>query len=280
MAVIKWGVWGLLALFLSACALNPLAETPRRIALLAPFEGRYREIGYDALYAARLALAENGHSAIELLPIDDGGTVESATSRAQAFTQDPAIQAVILVGQAATAPATQAALGDIPALALAYWPVTPVTERIFVLESTEALSAITQAPNLDIIDAATAEAPIIASPLLALSQFAKLREDLSEITIITSASLPTDDFIARYRASDQFAPPPGLLSPLAYDATSLILQVMVQASTAAEIETALHTVTYEGLNGTIRFEAQFWTGAPVHHYAYAATGKLSVLPSR
>ena len=31
-------------------------EPPPVIALFAPFEGRYQEFGYDALYAARLAL--------------------------------------------------------------------------------------------------------------------------------------------------------------------------------------------------------------------------------
>ena len=45
----------LLALALTACgASNP--ELPGKIALLAPFEGQYREIGYNALYAVRLAI--------------------------------------------------------------------------------------------------------------------------------------------------------------------------------------------------------------------------------
>lgn len=277
MAVIKWGVLGLLAALLSGCALNPI-QTPRRIALLAPFEGRYREIGYDALYAARLALQTYGNGEIELLPIDDGGTVESAISRAQAFTQDPAIQAVILVGQAATDPATQRALGSLPALALAYWPVQPVSDTVFMMENAEVSALITMPTGLDIVDAAMLEGPLTASPLLALSQLAKLREDLSHITIVTSASPPTNDFEQRYRASDQFAPPPGLLSPVAYDATGLLLQVLEQANTHEAIQLAIRNSDYDGLNGIIRFEGQFWADAPIHFYAYTADGDLSLLP--
>ncbi len=41
-------------MLLSACAVKR-TPTIYRIALLAPFEGRYREIGYNALYAARMA---------------------------------------------------------------------------------------------------------------------------------------------------------------------------------------------------------------------------------
>ena len=42
----------LLLVALTACGGTPPVM---RLALLAPFEGRYREVGYQALYAARLA---------------------------------------------------------------------------------------------------------------------------------------------------------------------------------------------------------------------------------
>ncbi|MBE2183871.1 MAG: hypothetical protein IAE89_10635, partial [Anaerolineae bacterium] len=41
------------ALCLAGCGATAATPKVQRIALLAPFEGRYREIGYNALYAAR-----------------------------------------------------------------------------------------------------------------------------------------------------------------------------------------------------------------------------------
>src|SRR5689334_20990094 len=61
----------------------------QRIALLAPFEGRNSEIGYDAYYAVRLAIQEHGNDNIELLAIDDGGSSASAMNRAKALASDP-----------------------------------------------------------------------------------------------------------------------------------------------------------------------------------------------
>jgi len=69
-----------------------------RVALLAPFEGRYREIGYNALYAARLAFTESGFANVELMPIDDGGSVVTAVLRARALTHDPQVIGALILG--------------------------------------------------------------------------------------------------------------------------------------------------------------------------------------
>lgn len=99
-------------LIVSGCAIS---RTPTRdkIALIAPFEGRDREIGYEALYAARLALVDAG-SPYDLLPIDDGGTPFTAVDRARALTHDPAVQAVILAGANTTANEIIGILAAIP----------------------------------------------------------------------------------------------------------------------------------------------------------------------
>ena len=60
-------------LIMCGCAIVK-APITTRVALLAPFEGRYREVGYNALYAARLAFADSSIMSIELLAVDDGGT--------------------------------------------------------------------------------------------------------------------------------------------------------------------------------------------------------------
>ena len=87
---------------LSACA----AEThvPRKIALLAPFEGQYRDIGYNALYALRMAFADTRPHDTQLLAIDDGGTVESAIDRVRALNLDPAVESCHRAGTLRCAP--------------------------------------------------------------------------------------------------------------------------------------------------------------------------------
>ncbi|MBK8025689.1 MAG: hypothetical protein IPK19_30930 [Chloroflexi bacterium] len=68
-----------LALLILAGGCAPQA-TPgiNRVALLAPFEGANRLIGYEALYAARMAAADAGDLWLELLPIDDGNSQASS----------------------------------------------------------------------------------------------------------------------------------------------------------------------------------------------------------
>lgn len=101
-----------LALSLAGCATQ--AEPPR-IALLAPFEGRNRDLGYNALYAARLALSESGAN-VELFPIDDGGFPATAVDRIRALANDQLTQVVILLGENATSADVQQALADLPAI--------------------------------------------------------------------------------------------------------------------------------------------------------------------
>ena len=93
--------WGVL-LLLVGCS-SYMTTPPVRIALLAPFEGRHREVGYQALYAARLAIAETERTDIDLLAVNDGGTVDRALSRAAALNRDPLVRAVVLLGPYATA---------------------------------------------------------------------------------------------------------------------------------------------------------------------------------
>jgi hypothetical protein len=91
----------LLGVVLSACAIIR-TEPLQKIALLAPFEGQSRAIGYNALYAVRLGLTENNDSTLNLLAIDDGGTLELARQRAQAIRQDDSVQIVFVLGEFAS----------------------------------------------------------------------------------------------------------------------------------------------------------------------------------
>jgi ABC-type branched-subunit amino acid transport system substrate-binding protein len=72
-----------------------------KIGLVAPFEGRYRYIGYDVIYAVRLALREvnaaggvGGYS-VELVAFDDGGDPAMAVEQARKLAADPKVVAAI-----------------------------------------------------------------------------------------------------------------------------------------------------------------------------------------
>jgi hypothetical protein len=184
--------WFIVCFFLLCSCAVVRTEPTTRIALLAPFEGRYREVGYEALYAARLALNDSGRTDIELLPVDDGGTPESAANRARALAQDPQVIAVLTLGYAATHADIQ--FDTRPAYTIGNW----------------------EAPQMDITDAARKTAPFQCNQVCALAQFPKLRSDLSGITVESDAELPNDDFRARYLASAEFPPEPGLIAEGTY----------------------------------------------------------------
>ena len=87
-----------LSLILSACTST---QPVIKIGLVAPFEGRFRTIGYEAIYAARLAIREvnarggvNGYR-VELVALDDRGEVDRANAAARQLIIDPQVVAVI-----------------------------------------------------------------------------------------------------------------------------------------------------------------------------------------
>ncbi len=247
---------------MSACAVTHTSNIAR-IALLAPFEGRYREIGYNALYAARLALADTGDPQVELLPIDAGG--DQAANRARAFTFDPQIKVVILLGYDSTTPQTLQALGDLPALVVGGWGATPDGDHVFILSNPQI-----DAAQVSVTAAAQMPAPVTGGDVFALIGFAKLRSSLTGVTVLSSGSLPTADFAARYGGGDPFAPAPGLLATLTYDAA----RIAVQAAESAAPRDFIAAVDYSGLNGVIRFKDGYWQDAPIHHYQYV-NGQLT-----
>jgi hypothetical protein len=255
---------------LSSCAVVQ-TQTRTRIALFAPFEGRYREVGYNALYAARLALADLGEIPVDLLPVDDGGT--QAVSHAAALAQDPLVMAAIVLGYDGTSPEALAAFGDIPVLVIGNWGAQPNGTNVFIVSNADIPAQLTVSPRIPLIDAAAAPAPLVGGEVFALEGFAKLRESLDGVTILTSGSIPDADFAARYRGSDPFAPEPGLLALLTNYATTQA----ALAARAGSRSAALHAIAfsdYPGFIGAFRFENGYWADAPINRYKFA-DGALS-----
>jgi len=97
----------LLALALAAALLAGCASVGPvvKIGLVAPFEGRDRAVGYDAIYAARLAVREvNARGGIDgtrvaLVALDDRGDPTLATQTAAALVVDPGVVEVVYPGR-------------------------------------------------------------------------------------------------------------------------------------------------------------------------------------
>lgn len=87
------------ALVLAACL--PTTRPVIKIGLVAPFEGRYRDVGYEVIYAVRLAVREAnarggvaGHT-VELMALDDSGEADMAVEQARKLGTDPLVVGVI-----------------------------------------------------------------------------------------------------------------------------------------------------------------------------------------
>src|SRR6187401_305291 len=92
-------VFLLSSFFLAACL--PITRPVVKIGLVAPFEGRYRDVGYEVIYAVRLAVREAnaaggiaGYS-VELLTLDDSDDPDMAVAQAQKIATDPQVVGVI-----------------------------------------------------------------------------------------------------------------------------------------------------------------------------------------
>ena len=88
-------------LLLAACQFPAPVQPTVKIGLVAPFEGRYRYVGYDLIYAVRLALREAnalggvGGYSVELVAYDDGADPVMAVEQARKLAVDPAVVAVV-----------------------------------------------------------------------------------------------------------------------------------------------------------------------------------------
>ena len=82
----------------SSCAVAPPVV---KIGLVGPFTGRHRDIGYDVIYSARLAVREINESGgigryrVALVALDDFGDSALARENALALSSDPAVFAIV-----------------------------------------------------------------------------------------------------------------------------------------------------------------------------------------
>lgn len=111
-----------------------------KIGLVAPFEGRYRYVGYDAIYAARLAVREINAAGgvagwmLELVAYDDRADPELARTTARNLVIDSDVVAVIGHYQQTSTEAASAVYAEagLPLLAVGAW-LTPTNTLVWHL---------------------------------------------------------------------------------------------------------------------------------------------------
>ena len=231
----------LLTMTFAACG-SSAKESPRKIALLAPFESQYREIGYNALYAVRMAFGDAAPTKAQLLAVDDGGTLASAVARIRALNMDPAVEAIIALGPAVTHPIAQMA-NDKPLIMIGNWGHDRADEDSLY------------ASNRNLAKTGS------GGDFHALGQALVLADDPASIQFESSGSLPDDAFRERYQHSALYAPAPNLLATLTYDITRMALTALMD-------DTRIVATEYQGLNGVIRFESGYWADGPLITYRY------------
>jgi hypothetical protein len=264
-ALIYIGLFAFLMLVLSSCAVVQSGSISK-IALLAPFEGRYREIGYNALYSVRLAIADSSTQDVHLLAVDDGGTIESATNRIHALNIDPNIEAIIVLGQFASHPDVQQS-NDKPLIIVGYWGHELADDNSLMASHPEIAE---QSINIGDITALNLDEKIIGNDLFSLEQVPDLYDDLSQLEIVSSGVLPDADLRERYINSDLHVPEPNLLATLTYDVSRLVID-------AIQTHTAIADMTYSGINGEINFVNGYWQDAPINRYRYVGGELVAVM---
>jgi branched-chain amino acid transport system substrate-binding protein len=177
----------LLLLTVGGCAATGSTRSIVKVGLVAPFEGLYRPLGYEVLYAVKLAIQECNASGgvagymVELVALNDDNDPTVAAQRAREVAVDPDVVGVI--GHFSS-PTTLAALEEYQGAGLA-------------VVTSAAANAVTDGgyPNVYRIcarnDRLGQEAARYAVAELGAERLAILRvqEDLAEAFVLTAANL-------------------------------------------------------------------------------------------
>lgn len=256
---------GLSVLGLAACI--AVTRPVVKIGLVAPFEGRYRDVGYEVIYAVRLAVREAnaaggvaGYS-VELVALDDAGDPAMAAEQARKLAVDPQIVGALghwlepttlaaapEYAQAGLPVLATAAGGDLPAPALRLWR----RSACFVETDRGCAQAL---EDLKLAGAAA-------------------------VTVTVPAPLPADSadpaFAERYLALSNGVQP-RFNAVLAYDAARLLLDALARdiaqnkTPTRVGVGAMLAASTFTGLSGPFHFDsARNWADARTWTYLWSA----------
>ncbi|MBI5080871.1 MAG: ABC transporter substrate-binding protein [Chloroflexi bacterium] len=235
-------------LLFSACVSS--TKPSIKIALVGPFEGRYRDVGIEVIYAMRLAIREAnaqggvGGYTVELMGFDDSGDPDQAMMQAKKVATDSQVVAAVGNWLPST---TQAA--------------APVYDRVGI--PFVAMSSANDLPSSSF--RLWNRESTCPSPCITLDEWFITRQLLITNYFIAPAPLPQDSsdpsFADRYKKISQGVEPK-FLATLTYDATKIILAAIerdVKANgkpTRLGLAAALAQTNYNGLSGRITFDAK------------------------
>lgn len=272
----------------TACV--PVTRPTLKIGLVAPFEGRYRDVGYEVIYATRLAVREAnaqggvGGYSIELIALDDSGQAAQAQEQARKLAVDPHVVGVIghWLDETSLAAAPEYAAAGLPFFAttsatpldqtaIRAWPEQTqlqATAQNFS-RTAKALQCFYPCGDLENLDwlaqtrRITPEIPVIGPPLWGQPQLTALVGEQAEgLYFIAPAPLPPDTtdptFAERYRAISNGVEPRAY-AVLAYDLTRLLLkaierQAQIGSVSRANLQATLLSLKFAGLGGNYVLE--------------------------
>lgn len=255
-----WLLWACVVL-LAACG-RPVPTY--KIALVSPFEGRLRQVGYDVFPAMRLAIREQinaggvGNAFVTFIAYNDSADPVMAERVAHNVALDPEVLAVmghltLSTTLAAMDVYTQA---NLPLLTLLV-PANEIPQSPFVFNLSPALQSAT-------VEVKNATCDVLG--------------DTAPFAPCTFPAPPVSELPAAQTALKAFTelslgPPPSPRSIAAYDATNVLLEAIrmdVKAHgtpTRAGVAEALRKLNYAGLLGNISFnENGAWENAPLWVY--------------
>ncbi len=243
-------------LVLTACAVT---RPTIKIGLVAPFEGRARAVGYDVIWAVRLAVREaNERQAvpgygIELVALDDMGDTQRGSEQAGKLAADPQVVAVLghwLQATTATAADDYASAG-LPLLAAGGVEPDLAAGRLPLWNAGDCLLATTQGCLEDWAgEQTTLETGVCALEPIALDE-------------------PDSTFVDSYRALSGGALP-GPATVAAYDGTRALIAAIAQAAqegppTRQSVAAALPQVSVDGVGGELSWLPDGRRADGAHH---------------
>lgn len=219
-----------------------------KIGLVAPFEGAYRSLGYDVIWAARLAVREANTTdaipgyGVELVALDDMGEAARAQEQADKLIVDPDVVVVIGHWRSQTTAAVAPTYGSANLPVIAAGGIAGDAEHgVYALW--DPATCLVRGPDgcIEMLAGSTVDAVCALAPLAPESADPGFADRYAEI----AGSAPV------------------FSSGLAYDATRVAIAAIARAATIgrptrAAVAAALGEVSIEGLAGPLAWDA---TGA-------------------
>jgi ABC-type branched-subunit amino acid transport system substrate-binding protein len=165
----------------SACGPIALTRPVTKIGLVAPFEGEQRPVGYEALYAVKLALREQNERDgaagwnVELVALDTSNHVDLAFRQALALAVDSDVVFAVSISEPASRALIQAQFAklNIPAIVISF-PTTTTAQ-----------------PDPNFVDRYRAVSGGITPGELAMQTYAVTRQGLNQLAMrIQTAGKP------------------------------------------------------------------------------------------